>query len=91
MTEEGRGTLDLVPMSFTTGVVYLGPVKSGIAVGLVDGEDRFLPNFKVLTLKEEEVVVVLGYTQPSVGSGLVSGAVVVAVLFVDDMVDLGGR
>ena len=48
MMEEGRGTLDLVPIPAATGVVSLGPVESGGSGGVVDEEGYFFPAYKYL-------------------------------------------
>ena len=45
------------------GVVFaLDPVETGRSVGVIDVEGRLLPESMVLASKEEEVLVVLGYT-----------------------------
>ena len=48
MMEEGRGTLDLVPIPATKGVVCLGLGEPGGLVGEVDGEGHFWLESKVL-------------------------------------------
>ena len=51
MTEEGRGTLYLVPMPYATGVVAWDPVEPGGSVGVVYLEGYVLPVSKDLASK----------------------------------------
>ena len=56
-----------------------------------NGEGILLTEFNVLASEEEEVVVVLGGTQPAVGAGSGAGAVAFMVLFLDATVALGRK
>ena len=69
----------------------LGQIEPGGAVGVVDREWCLFPKAMVLTLKEEEVVVVLGATQPVVGAGLGVGSGVSMALFLGAMANLGRK
>ena len=74
------------------GVVFaLGLGEPGGSVGVDDGEGRLLPDFKFLTLEEEEIVVILGASRSAVDAGSGAGARAFAVFFLGVMLDLGRK
>ena len=67
------------------------PVELGGAVGVVDIAGYFLPNYKIMASKEEEVILILGANRTKVGSGSVSGSGAFSDFFLDVMAALGRK
>ena len=72
-------------------VFSLGPVELGGLLGVVNLEECLLPESKVLTLKEEELVVILVFTQHAVGAGSGAGSGAFTDFFLIDMAYLGSK